>query len=100
MILHALEIGNIGWKGLCLVPSIVQDEESGLWIIGKGPLNTEECLERVSVHPQMTLNRHGATLDECSWQDTLQIGFHRVAMDKNDDCSQASTKSDFHLCFR
>ena len=99
MILHALEIGNIGRKGLCLVSSIVQNEERGFWMIGKGSLNTKERLERVSVHTQMPLNRHGAALDKSSWQDALQIGFDWVTMDENDDCSQASTKSDFHLCF-
>lgn len=98
MILHALEIGNIGRKRLCLVPSIVQNEESGFWMIGKGSLNSEERLERVSVHPQMPLNRYRAALDECSWQDALQIGLDRVAMDEDDDCSQASTKGAFHLC--
>jgi hypothetical protein len=79
--------------------SIVQDEECGSWIICKDSLNAEECLERVSMHPQMAFNRYGAALDECSWQDASQIGFDRVTMDEDDDSSEAGSEGEFDFRF-
>jgi hypothetical protein len=71
MILHTLQIRNIGGKCLRFMPSIVQDKECSSCIVGEHSLSAKKRLEGIPVHPQMSFDGYGAAFDEGSRQNAL-----------------------------